>query len=26
MLDLLLSLANLHEYVARHPVSARPPS
>ena len=26
MLDLLLSLANLHEYVARHPASARPPS
>jgi hypothetical protein len=26
MLDLLLNLANLHEYVARHPMSAKLPS
>ena|SRR5580704_13669414 len=26
MLDLLLNLANLHEFAARHPLSAHPPS
>jgi hypothetical protein len=26
MLDLLLNIANLHEFAARHPLSARPPS